>query len=325
MGDLLKGGDKLLQKAMAGANALVGAAVVRRVCAWRDTLAHSPRARPAAGRCARALGPYSASSCHVDPCIPRTRPASQVIATSAVPKIKPLSLIPVMLAKVTGKQGVSPQFTFKVWGPALPCLPVPAPALPCPSPALPCPAPPRPPTFLCCSVQGLAQQRVRCQPCDVQADQYPEQIDWEGQRAQIDAAKAAGGQPAVEGGSVSAMGRPGGTAGWRSSDGGRQQQQQEQQRAGSQRSSPTWTSMQPALQFPLPPPSRTPLRLLCPVAVAGVRKVIIVSSMGGTQKDNFLNTLGNGNILVRARRRRGWLQHGCSSSMQRRGGMGLLR
>ncbi|PSC75759.1 NAD(P)-binding [Micractinium conductrix] len=111
MGDLLKGGDKLLQKAMAGANALV-------------------------------------------------------IATSAVPKIKPLSLIPVMLAKVTGKQGVSPQFTFK-------------------------------------------------------ADQYPEQIDWEGQRAQIDAAKA-----------------------------------------------------------------------------AGVRKVIIVSSMGGTQKDNFLNTLGNGNILV---------------------------
>lgn len=61
----------------------------------------------------------------------------QVIATSAVPKIKPLSLIPVLLAKLTGKQGVRPQFTFK-------------------------------------------------------ADQFPEQIDWLGQKAQIDAAKAAG-------------------------------------------------------------------------------------------------------------------------------------
>lgn len=89
-----------------------------------------------------------------------------VIATSAVPKIKPLSLIPVLLAKLTGKQGVRPQFTFK-------------------------------------------------------ADQYPEQIDWLGQKAQIDAAKA-----------------------------------------------------------------------------AGVKKVVIISSMGGTQKDNFLNTIGNGNILV---------------------------
>lgn len=63
--------------------------------------------------------------------------APQVIATSAVPKIKPLSLIPVLLAKLTGKQGVRPQFTFK-------------------------------------------------------ADQFPEQIDWQGQKAQIDAAKAAG-------------------------------------------------------------------------------------------------------------------------------------
>ncbi|KAL4428142.1 hypothetical protein ABPG75_002231 [Micractinium tetrahymenae] len=91
-----------------------------------------------------------------------------VIATSAVPKIKPLSLIPVLLAKLTGKQGVRPEFTFK-------------------------------------------------------ADQYPEQIDWLGQKAQIDAAKA-----------------------------------------------------------------------------AGVKKVVIISSMGGTQKDNFLNTIGNGNILVRS-------------------------
>ncbi|KAL4420164.1 hypothetical protein ABPG77_008300 [Micractinium sp. CCAP 211/92] len=91
-----------------------------------------------------------------------------VIATSAVPKIKPLSLIPVLLAKLTGKQGVRPQFTFK-------------------------------------------------------ADQFPEQIDWLGQKAQIDAAKAAG---------------------------------------------------------------------------ACVKKVVIISSMGGTQKDNFLNTIGNGNILV---------------------------
>lgn len=89
-----------------------------------------------------------------------------VIATSAVPKIKPLSLIPVLLAKVTGKQGVRPQFSFK-------------------------------------------------------EDQMPEQIDWLGQKAQIDAAKA-----------------------------------------------------------------------------AGVRKVVVISSMGGTQKDNFLNTIGDGNILV---------------------------
>lgn len=37
----------------------------------------------------------------------------QVIATSAVPKIKPLSLIPVMLAKLFKKEGVRPQFTFK--------------------------------------------------------------------------------------------------------------------------------------------------------------------------------------------------------------------
>jgi nucleoside-diphosphate-sugar epimerase len=36
-----------------------------------------------------------------------------VVATSAVPKIKPLSLIPVILAKITGKEGVRPKFTFK--------------------------------------------------------------------------------------------------------------------------------------------------------------------------------------------------------------------
>lgn len=93
-----------------------------------------------------------------------------VIATSAVPKIKPLSLIPVILAKITGKEGVRPQFTFK-------------------------------------------------------EDQMPEQIDWIGQKLQIDAAKR-----------------------------------------------------------------------------AGVRKVVLVGSMGGTQKDNFLNTIGDGQILVWKRR-----------------------
>eukprot|EP00887_Chlorella_sp_A99_P003271 scaffold9.g3271.t1 len=36
-----------------------------------------------------------------------------VISTSAVPKIKPMSMIPVLLAKLTGKQGVRPEFTFK--------------------------------------------------------------------------------------------------------------------------------------------------------------------------------------------------------------------
>ena len=31
---------------------------------------------------------------------------------------------------------------------------------------------------------------------------------------------------------------------------------------------------------------------------AGVKKVVLVSSMGGTQIDNFLNTMGDGNILL---------------------------
>ena len=60
-----------------------------------------------------------------------------VIATSAVPKIKPLSLIPVILAKLFKKEGARPQFTFK-------------------------------------------------------ENQTPEQVDWEGQKLQIDAAKKAG-------------------------------------------------------------------------------------------------------------------------------------
>lgn len=37
----------------------------------------------------------------------------QVIATSAVPKINPLSLVPVLLAKLFKKEGVRPTFTFK--------------------------------------------------------------------------------------------------------------------------------------------------------------------------------------------------------------------
>ncbi len=61
-----------------------------------------------------------------------------VIATSAVPKIKPLSLIPVIWGKITkANPAPRPEFTFK-------------------------------------------------------ADQMPEQIDWEGQKLQIDAAKKAG-------------------------------------------------------------------------------------------------------------------------------------
>lgn len=35
---------------------------------------------------------------------------------------------------------------------------------------------------------------------------------------------------------------------------------------------------------------------------SGVKKVVIVGSMGGTQSDNFLNTIGDGNILVWKRR-----------------------
>jgi dihydrodipicolinate reductase len=36
-----------------------------------------------------------------------------VIATSGVPQIKYLSLIPVMLAKIMGKEGVRPEFSWK--------------------------------------------------------------------------------------------------------------------------------------------------------------------------------------------------------------------
>jgi uncharacterized protein YbjT (DUF2867 family) len=35
---------------------------------------------------------------------------------------------------------------------------------------------------------------------------------------------------------------------------------------------------------------------------AGIEKVVLVGSMGGTQSDNFLNTIGDGNILVWKRR-----------------------
>lgn len=31
---------------------------------------------------------------------------------------------------------------------------------------------------------------------------------------------------------------------------------------------------------------------------AGVKRVVVIGSMGGTQKENFLNTLGNGNVLL---------------------------
>eukprot|EP00879_Flechtneria_rotunda_P004483 GHRR01004737.1.p1 GENE.GHRR01004737.1~~GHRR01004737.1.p1 ORF type:complete len:324 (+),score=108.60 GHRR01004737.1:104-1075(+) len=88
-----------------------------------------------------------------------------VIATSGVPQINYFSLLPVMLAKLTGKQGVRPQFTWR---------------------------------------QG----------------QMPEQIDWLGQKVQIDAVKT-----------------------------------------------------------------------------AGVKQVIVISSMGGTDPNHMLNSLGNGNIL----------------------------
>lgn len=89
-----------------------------------------------------------------------------VIATSAVPQIQPLSLIPVLWAKYVSKQeGVRPAFSWK-------------------------------------------------------AGQAPKQVDWEGQKAQIDAAKS-----------------------------------------------------------------------------AGVKQVILVSSMGGTQPDHPLNKIGDGCIL----------------------------
>lgn len=93
-----------------------------------------------------------------------------VICTSAVPEIVKLSLIPVIFAKIFGREGVRPKFTFK-------------------------------------------------------NDQSPEQVDWMGQKIQIDAARK-----------------------------------------------------------------------------NGLSKVVLVGSMGGTQSDNFLNTIGDGNILVWKRR-----------------------
>lgn len=89
-----------------------------------------------------------------------------VIATSAVPVIRYLSLIPVFWAKLTGKEGVRPEFDWK-------------------------------------------------------GNQMPEQVDWLGQKAQIDAAVA-----------------------------------------------------------------------------AGIKHVVLIGSMGGTQPENMLNKLGNGNILL---------------------------
>ncbi|BDA46321.1 probable protein TIC 62, chloroplastic at C-terminar half [Coccomyxa sp. Obi] len=89
-----------------------------------------------------------------------------VIATSAVPQIKPLSLLTVFWKKLLRQEGARPEFSFK---------------------------------------EG----------------QFPEQIDWLGQKAQIDAAKE-----------------------------------------------------------------------------AGVKKVVLISSMGGTDENHPLNKLGNGNILI---------------------------
>lgn len=98
-----------------------------------------------------------------------------MVCTSAVPEIKKLSLIPVLLAKLFRREGVRPKFSFK-------------------------------------------------------AGQLPEQVDWQAQRVQFDAAKA-----------------------------------------------------------------------------AGVSKVVVCGSMGGTQRDNFLNTIGDGNILVWKRRAEAYL------------------
>lgn len=46
---------------------------------------------------------------------------------------------------------------------------------------------------------------------------------------------------------------------------------------------------------------------------AGVRKVVLVSSMGGTDRNNFLNTIGGGNILVWKRKAEVCL-HQCTAS-----------
>ena len=82
------------------------------ICVCRCLQQCLASARCAFGSKPARRAPAQPSTTHACPChpVPRLR---QVIATSAVPKIKPLSLIPVLLAKVTGKQGVRPQFSFK--------------------------------------------------------------------------------------------------------------------------------------------------------------------------------------------------------------------
>ena len=144
-----------------------------------------------------------------------------VIATSAVPKIKPLSLIPVLWAKVTGATGVRPQFTFK-------------------------------------------------------DNQFPEQIDWLGQKAQIDAAKAAGVKKVViisrwASGCASAC-----AAGPRPGPGLRQL-------AGPPRPPLPRTLLNPC--SPARPLTRSPAPPPLPPPAPRC-------SMGGTDKANFLNTLG---------------------------------
>lgn len=55
---------------------------------------------------------------------------------------------------------------------------------------------------------------------------------------------------------------------------------------------------------------------------AGVKHVVLISSMGGTQEDNALNKLGNGNILVWKRKAEKYLiESGISYTIIHPGGL----
>mmetsp|Transcript_8757 Transcript_8757/g.25223 ORF Transcript_8757/g.25223 Transcript_8757/m.25223 type:complete len:331 (-) Transcript_8757:188-1180(-) len=115
-----------------------------------------------------------------------------ILCTSAIPQLIPWSIFPVIWAKITGQEGVRPQFKFP---------------------------------------EG----------------QEPEKVDWVGAKVQIDAAKE-----------------------------------------------------------------------------SGVKKFVFVSSMGGTQPDNFLNTMGNGNILLWKRKAEEYLiQSGLEYTIIHPGGLTL--
>lgn len=136
-----------MKVAVTGAGGRTGGLVVKKLVQSGDKFTAVPivRSQKSAGKVESTYGLSSGSAKVLDIASADTAAAAAalegvdalVIATSAVPEIVKLSLIPVILAKLFKKEGVRPKFIWK---------------------------------------EG----------------QTPEQVDWLGQKVQIDAAKAAG-------------------------------------------------------------------------------------------------------------------------------------